>query len=231
MAGELDKAFTLNAYKKWGDQNYDQQISTNKLNITAEPLPKLNSIEKIVIAKPNGTLADECINNVKYVVIARSLIMKTGSFDLCKEDFQFELEITSFYAPTFNVIVYYLNKTDYLFVQNLDINVNGIYENKVSLEFDKSKAEPGEAVSLKVKATPGSLAAICVIDQSVSLMKQANELTDDLILNKLFDMKLAPYYPTYEPVDNGEDNHLVFGRFKHSYGYWEAPESKVELQV
>ena len=217
------QSFTLNAYK-WQDTYYITHPTQNVEIVASNTAPALNSEEKITFKLVNESIP--CGKNVKYLVIGRSMIVKTGSFDQCQGDFELDLTITSLYTPSFNVIAYYLNQTGYVHVRNLEVHVNGLYENKVSLAFDRAKAEPGENVNLKVKATPGSRASITVVDQSVMLMSKTNDLTEEQVFGKFYELKLSPYYPSYDPEENNNNGPRMF----LGYDYWEAPEAKHELQ-
>lgn len=216
------QSFTLNAYK-WHDMYYTTHPTQNVEIIAANMAPALNSQEKIIFKRVNESVP--CAKNVKYIIVGRSMIVQSGSFDQCQGDFELDLNITTLFTPSFNVIAYYLNQTSYLHVRNLEVNVNGLYENAMSLAFDRAKAEPGESVNLKVKASPGSKAAVSVVDQSVMLMGKTNDLTEEQVFGKFYELKLSPYYPTYEPEENNQGARMFMG-----YDFWESPEPKHELQ-
>lgn len=55
--------------------------------------------------------------------------------------------------------------------------------------------KPGELVNITLRSTPGSTAAISIIDKSVELMGDLNELTTNKILQQLTETDLAPYSP------------------------------------
>lgn len=63
-------------------------------------------------------------------------------------------------------------------------------------------------VNITLKSTPGSTAAICIIDQSVELMGNLNELTSKKIVSQLTEAVLTPYNPPI-PQDD-ESNQMRF---------------------
>ena len=63
-------------------------------------------------------------------------------------------------------------------------------------------------VNITLKSTPGSTAAICIIDQSVELMGDLNELTSKKIVSQLAESVLTPYNPPI-PQD-GDSNQIRF---------------------
>jgi hypothetical protein len=103
-------------------------------------------------------------------------------------------------------------------VQNVELNFDNLFENKMSMQFSKSIAEPGENVSLSIKTDADSVAAICVVDQSVRLLKEPNELTVDSVKNQLLSLRLFGYYPND-----------LYTSFIH--GYVERPDALVRLHV
>ena len=57
----------------------------------------------------------------------------------------------------------------------------------MTLEFSQNQVEPGENVSLKIDAAPGSYVGVVAVDQSVYLQQAKNQLTAQQVrLNKYF---------------------------------------------
>jgi hypothetical protein len=69
------------------------------------------------------------------------------------------------------------------------------------LNFSKSVAEPGQSVDLKIKSSPNSFVSICVIDQSIELLRTPNYLTNDLVSNHMNEMRLNAYYPPTHSIN------------------------------
>ncbi len=121
----------------------------------------------------------------------------------------------------------------------------------MSMTFNKDSAEPGTNVTLTVKSNPGSVASICVIDQSVALLKETNELTDDVVKSLVDSLKLNSYYPSDIQEDNTEpepenpENLTMEGDVTsepkivpqlqestvYFNGYWENSQAQYDLRV
>jgi hypothetical protein len=188
--------FQFNLYPEWKQEIIDDPQSIYK-ELKIEPSEEAfnsKTSAKIVI-KPPTLKGDGCISG-KYLIVARSIITNDGTFELCQENIELNINLLTIHAPTSDLIVYYLNETNYLFVEQATLQVNGLYDNEMTLEFSKNVGEPGDAVDLKVNADPGSTASICVIDQSVALMREPNELEDKMLKEQVNRMKLWSYYPS-----------------------------------
>ena len=48
---------------------------------------------------------------------------------------------------------------------------------KVSLDFDKTKAQPGDSINVMVKADASSMVNLLAVDQSVLLLKSGNDIS------------------------------------------------------
>ena len=55
---------------------------------------------------------------------------------------------------------------------------------QVSINFDKTKAQPGENVNVQVTADPNSLVNLLAVDQSVLLLKSGNDITPEEVISK-----------------------------------------------
>ena len=231
MNGDQNKTQQAYLYKRWMNVPTvtSEENDRDKLNISLIGAPELNEKVRISVrAHPSQLENGACKKSVRYLVIVRSMIVETDVFDVCAEEKLIDILVTRFHVPSFKAIFYSLNGTDYLKTQSIEINVDDIFENQMTLQFNKKVAEPGEKVTLQVRATPGSVASICVIDQSVSLLKTPNELTSEMVVDKMNEFKLNSYYPSYD------DTPRPFARRKmgyYSYGHWESSEARADLQV
>lgn len=228
MNDDKNKTQQTSLYRKYMNvpTASSEESDRDRLNVSLIGEPEIN--EKVKISVRTHPSETDCKKGVRYLLIVRSMIVETGVFDVCAEEKTIDVLVTRFHVPSFKVIFYSLNGTDYLKTQNIEIHVDDTFENQMSLQFNKKVAEPGEKVTLQVRATPGSVASVCVIDQSVSLLKTPNELTSEMVIEKMNEFKLNSYYPSYDDVPR------PFARRKmghYSYGHWESSEAKAELQV
>jgi hypothetical protein len=94
----------------------------------------------------------------------------------------------------------------------------------MTLNFNSDIVEPGENVTLNISSDPNSIVGICVIDQSVLLKAQPNELTNTSILNYNDNIKLPPYYPV-------EDNEYDNVSYDFNNFYLDRTQAKTDIQV
>ena len=126
-------------------------------------------------------------------MISRTFIHDFGHFKLCEEHF-IKLKLNVLHSPKSDLIVYYVDEYKNLTIQSYEININNIFENKMQMNFDKNSSEPGQMVKLDIKTDPYSIVAVCVIDTNSEYLESANELTDDIVKNQIFEQQLTPYY-------------------------------------
>uniref|UniRef100_A0A2C9LBF6 Alpha-2-macroglobulin bait region domain-containing protein n=1 Tax=Biomphalaria glabrata TaxID=6526 RepID=A0A2C9LBF6_BIOGL len=88
-------------------------------------------------------------------------------------------------APNARIVVYYVRDDGEIVTDSISFDISGVFKNKVSIDLDKTDVEPGDDVTLTVKADPDSTAYCLAIDQSVLLLKRGNDVTDN-------DVRLQP---------------------------------------
>lgn len=88
-------------------------------------------------------------------------------------------------APVMRVVVWIVTKNSEVISDSIEVTIEGAIRNNVSVEFDSETVQPGDQVSLEVKAEPGSTAFVLVLDKSVLLLKGGNDITLDMVLGGL----------------------------------------------
>jgi hypothetical protein len=66
----------------------------------------------------------------------------------------------------------------------------------MELNFSSDNIKPGENITLEVSTAPDSIAFISVMDKSVQLLREPNNLNIDLIESQLSALRLTPYIPS-----------------------------------
>lgn len=56
-----------------------------------------------------------------------------------------------------------------------------MFLHQVSMSFDQNSTTPSQNVSLMVSASQGSFVGILAVDQSALLLKQGNDITQDMV--------------------------------------------------
>ncbi|CAL1532270.1 unnamed protein product, partial [Lymnaea stagnalis] len=124
----------------------------------------------------------EPLNKLTYQVLSRGSVVATAMLDgNGKRDFTFKLLVTPSMAPTAHLVIYYDRSEDEIVVDSLVFNVAGLFENKVSINFNVNETKPWETVDVILTADPDSQVHILVVDQSVLLLKSGNDITPDKV--------------------------------------------------
>ncbi|KAK3608171.1 hypothetical protein CHS0354_034128 [Potamilus streckersoni] len=79
-------------------------------------------------------------------------------------------------SPTGRVLVYYITNVGEMVAGFVDFKVEPCFGNKVKMQYEQNITHPGSNVNLTISASPGSLCAIGVVDQSVHLFSRNNLL-------------------------------------------------------
>ncbi|XP_048243531.1 CD109 antigen-like isoform X5 [Haliotis rufescens] len=126
----------------------------------------------------------ESISELFYQVMSRGSIVATGYIDKANLA-SFSIPVTSKMAPNARIIVYYVRKDGEIVTDSVSFDVDGAFENKVSISMDKTTAQPGDSVNVQVTADPQSLVNLLAVDQSVLLLKSGNDITQSEVISEL----------------------------------------------
>ncbi|XP_052795659.1 CD109 antigen-like isoform X2 [Mya arenaria] len=118
-----------------------------------------------------------------YQVMSKRNIVQTGKVSLVATVWQ--LPLTADMAPNVKVIVYYIRPDGEVVADAVSFNVEGIFENEVTVDFDQTRVEPGAEVTLTVTADPGSRVNVLAVDKSVLLLKSGNDISENMVTTEL----------------------------------------------
>ncbi|XP_072051680.1 LOW QUALITY PROTEIN: pregnancy zone protein-like [Amphiura filiformis] len=93
--------------------------------------------------------------------------------------------VSSYMGPKSKVLVYYILPDGEIVSGSAEFTVTNIFANQVSLDFTNPEALPGAAMRLTVNASPQSLCALGVVDKSVHLLRDSNQLTAQKVQDPL----------------------------------------------
>nr|XP_022294874.1 CD109 antigen-like [Crassostrea virginica] len=128
----------------------------------------------------------EGIHLLTYQILSRGSIVHAGSADgNNRMSFTFAIQLTAKMAPTAKLLAYYVRTNGEIVTDSISFNVAGVFQNQVSLSFDKPKAQPAENVNIRITADPMSVVNLLVVDQSVLLMKSGNDITQEEVINEI----------------------------------------------
>ncbi|XP_048758952.2 CD109 antigen-like isoform X2 [Ostrea edulis] len=138
-----------------------------------------------------------------YQILSRGSIVHTGSVDgNNRKAFTFSVPITDKMAPNARIVTYYVRNDGEIVTDSISFNVAGVFQNQVSLSFDKTKAQPGENVNVRVTADPMSTVNLLAVDQSVLLLKSGNDITQEQVIDEL---------KTYDTIHHQNNGPVFFG--------------------
>ncbi|KAK0052968.1 thioester-containing protein 4, partial [Biomphalaria pfeifferi] len=157
------------------------------------------------------------LSTLVYQILSRGEIIKTGTADANGQlVYQFSIPSDSSMAPNARIVVYYVRDNGEIVTDSISFDISGVFKNKVSVGLDKTDAEPGDDVTLTVKADPDSSAYCLAIDQSVLLLKRGNDVTDNDVYTELKE---------YDTKENKNSNSMIRWR-RFSIGLsrrWQYP--------
>ncbi|XP_062911036.1 CD109 antigen [Mobula hypostoma] len=155
-----------------------------------------------------------------YQVISKGQVLAIGKSNLT----QVQLTPDISWAPVAHLIVYFI-KGDLVVNDDILLNVEGIFTNKVSLSWSKEQVKPADSVSLNVSTNEvNSLVGILVVDKGAQLLKGGNDITEELVRRAL--INTAEDYTGIRYHDNAfqrsglmilTDAQIPFSAFEYLY--------------
>ncbi|XP_045869402.1 pregnancy zone protein-like [Meles meles] len=136
-------------------------------------------------------LKDEKELTFYYLIKARGSISRSGTHVLSIEQgdrkgvFSFSFRVDSDIAPAAQLLVYAILPNGEIIADTEKLEIENCFANKVNLSFSSAQSLPASHNNLEVTASPHSLCALRVVDQSVLLMKPEAELSPQSVYNLL----------------------------------------------
>ncbi|ESP05271.1 hypothetical protein LOTGIDRAFT_227923 [Lottia gigantea] len=120
--------------------------------------------------------------------------------DVRVEMFLIDVNITEAMWPGLQVILYYVKDFGEVVSDYVDIKISPCERNLVEMEFGTEEEYPGYETSLTLQAAPGSICGLAVIDKSITLLGNTNDITQSQLLksSEIFNVDLHdPPDPVY----------------------------------
>ncbi|XP_069129340.1 CD109 antigen-like [Argopecten irradians] len=161
-----------------------------------------------------GLKATEKMLLVDYQILSKTVLVDYGHVNAGnKTSTTFRVELSQLMAPRATLLVYFVRDDGEVVSDSITINVDGLFKNKASLNFNKKKVKPNTKVKLNLKAAPGSEMHVLAIDKKVLLLKTGNDITQNDI--QLYDDFQPTFFPfpffRFFPIPNdGTDAFSVF---------------------
>lgn len=157
-----------------------------------------------------------------YQVMSKGKVVSTGSVDLVNGILNFP--ITADMAPKAKLMVYYVRPNGEVVADGLSFNVEGIFENQVTIDFNSTEVQPADKIKLTVRADPGSKVNVLAVDKSVLLLKSGNDVTKDDVKTELQSYDTTEKYSScgwfcwrWPMPASGDDAHDVFNNAGLTY--------------
>ncbi|XP_071766721.2 CD109 antigen [Centroberyx gerrardi] len=121
------------------------------------------------------------ISEIHYMVKSRGQIVSagkaSGSLTLTPEDS---------WAPQACIVVYCVRPDGEIINDVLELPINQVLKNQVSVSWSEARKKPAEEVSLRVSvAEPGSLVGILVVDKATHRAGSHNDITKETVLGEM----------------------------------------------
>ncbi|KAL3880815.1 hypothetical protein ACJMK2_033022, partial [Sinanodonta woodiana] len=140
----------------------------------------------------------EPISSAIYQVMSRGSIVATGGLAGSRTNtLSFSILITDLMAPNARIVVYYVRRDGEVVADSISFDVDGAFQNQVDIDFDTTRAQPGDNVHVVVKADAHSVVHLLAVDQSVLLLKSGNDVTATQVIDELksYDSITQPHNP------------------------------------
>ncbi|CAC5388514.1 CD109 [Mytilus coruscus] len=100
----------------------------------------------------------QAVTSLVYQVLSRGVIVGAGTVNGGnKKTVPFSIAVNSKMAPNARIVVYYVKTDGEIVTDSISFDVEGVFNNQVSISFDKTKAQPGDPVNVQVTADPMSV--------------------------------------------------------------------------
>ncbi|XP_052773206.1 CD109 antigen-like [Mya arenaria] len=144
--------------------------------------------------------ATERVAHLTYQVYSRGTLVDAGKILVSGKETTWRLPVMSSMAPRARVVAFYVRKNGEVVADSLTINVEGVFENKVSVSFNKTEAQPADKIRFDVKADVGSTVNVLGVDKSVLLLGTGNDITTSQVIGDLSDYSLKSKRTRIRPV-------------------------------
>ncbi|XP_062603689.1 CD109 antigen-like isoform X2 [Saccostrea cucullata] len=198
---------------------YEKSSSYLSLNPSKSPS---NSFMQVTLLNPDvkpktGSVStfeiktSERTPKVYYQVVSKGQVVDSGEIDMPTSGVKkFNLPITTEMAPKARLIVHYVRKDGEIVTDALTFNIDGIFKNKVDIDFDVKETRPGNEVVVSVKADPDSTVHLLAVDKSVLILRSDNDIKESRVNDEL---------NSYDNAFSGGN----LGPFARSWHWWPRP--------
>ncbi|KAH9370187.1 hypothetical protein HPB48_019378 [Haemaphysalis longicornis] len=107
--------------------------------------------------------------------------------------FEFELEPDYNHVPRVKVLAFYVRPDGEVIADTEQFEVDKCLQNNVTMKFGSETVQPATSAAIHVNGSPRSYCGVGVVDKSVHLLKQDNQLTKDKVYDILKRLDITRY--------------------------------------
>ncbi|XP_061165105.1 CD109 antigen-like [Saccostrea echinata] len=138
--------------------------------------PKTGSISTFEIRTTEFT------SKIYYQILSKGQVVILEDLDMQFSKLKkFNLSITQEMVPKARLLVYYIREEGEIVTDAISFDVDGIFENKVEIDFDVQETRPGKEVVVSVKADPDSTVHLLAVDKSVLILHSDNDIQESRV--------------------------------------------------
>ncbi|XP_059162965.1 CD109 antigen-like [Physella acuta] len=120
----------------------------------------------------------EELPTLTYQVLSRGTIVKSGTINgNNQKSIHFSIVSEPSMAPSARIVVYYVRPDGEVVPDSISFDISGAFNNKVTVDVDKTDGQPGDEVTIVTTSDPDSNVYLLAIDQSDVLLKNENDVT------------------------------------------------------
>uniref|UniRef100_L7M8R2 TEP1-F n=1 Tax=Rhipicephalus pulchellus TaxID=72859 RepID=L7M8R2_RHIPC len=162
-------------------------------------------------------LVEEDLNETLPSNMAEGSV-STGSFE-------FELEPDYSYVPRVKVLAFYVRPDGEVIADSEQFEVEKCLQNNVSMRFGSEVVQPATSAAIHLNGSPRSYCGVGVVDKSVHLLKQDNQLTKDKVYDILKRLDITRYtWPKQASYDYCRKQ-LAKNPQQYKRNIWNGPRS------
>ncbi|XP_071499850.1 pregnancy zone protein-like [Diadema antillarum] len=209
-------------------ESVDGVPSVDGMPSFAEEGPSAGAASDLPSMLPSGIGED---GSLQFVSIPLSLVLGGSSFssdfsfvpptdppvvivepgDLYSRELKFR--VSSDMVPETRILAYYITLDGEIVADSIAFRVQKKFENEVDISFSDEERMPGAETEITIRASPGSLCAVGVVDRSVHILGGDNQLKGDKIFSSLDRYQLSSTGGYLEPSTRCEPEEDEYPQF------------------
>jgi CD109 antigen len=193
-------ALAIEAFELTSDSSTQPAQASKMVEAGYSPSGNFIHVEQISQGTPQiGELISFKVHSTKeaanfyYEVVARDRVVFT---DFTQSDIIF-FDTTPLMTPSAKLLVYQILPNSEVAADYLPFDVEAVYPNDVTVEFDRDEAAPGEEVQINIDSQGQSEVGLTAVDKSVFILAE-NRLNLQQVFDELENLYMQPQAELHE---------------------------------